>query len=169
MNTWRAQTTAPAPPEEVLELLTHPDALARWSPVEFEIEALSTTRLRSGSHARVAGHLAGRQVKFDVDVLQADPERLLLRADGPVGLDVEYTIAPVRHGSAIDAAITVRGQHGITKALVARAMHLLLAIGGLEVALARLVRDVEHHTHRPTADRRRRASWPAAAAAKGPL
>ena len=143
MRTWRAQTTVPAPPGEVLEVLTYPAALARWSPVGFEIEELDSTHLRSGTHARVAGCLAGRRVSFDVDVMQADPERLLLHATGPVGMDVEYTIAPVPQGSAVDAAVTVRGQRGMTKAMIARAVHMLLAVGGLEVALARLVREVE--------------------------
>ena len=156
MRTWRAQTTVPAPPGEVLEVLTHPDALARWSPVGFEIEELNSTRLRSGTRARVAGCLAGRRVKFDVDVMQADPERLLLHARGPVGMDVEYTTAPAPHGSAVDAAITVRGQRGVAKAMIARALHLLLAVGGLEVALARLVREVEHRNRRPRERRRQR-------------
>jgi uncharacterized protein YndB with AHSA1/START domain len=143
MRTWRAQTTVPAPPEEVLEVLTHPAALARWSPVGFEIEELDSAHLRSGTRARVAGYLAGHRVAFDVDVMQADPERLLLHARGPVGMDVEYTIAPAPHGSAVDAAVTVRGERGVTKALIARSLHLLLAVGGLEVALARLCREVE--------------------------
>ena len=155
MRTWRAQTNVPAPPGEVLEALTHPAALARWSPVGFEIEELNSTRLRSGTRARVAGCLAGRRIKFDVDVMQADPERLLLHAQGPVGMDVEYTIAPALHGSAVDAAITVRGQRGMTKAMVARALHLFLAVGGLEVALARLVREVEQRNRRATDARRR--------------
>jgi uncharacterized protein YndB with AHSA1/START domain len=155
MRTWRARTTVPASPAEVLEVLTHPAALASWSPVGFEIEELNSTHLRSGTRARVAGCLAGRRVKFDVDVMQADPERLLLYARGPVGMDVEYTIAPAPTGSAVDAAITVRGQRGMTKAMIARALHLLLAVGGLEVALARLVREVEQRNQRSTeADRR---------------
>ena len=144
MRTWRAQTTVPAPPEEVLDVLTHPAALARWSPVGFEIEELDGSHLRSGTRARVAGCLAGQRVEFDVNVMQADPERLLLHARGPVGMDVEYTIAPAPQGSAVEAAITVRGERGVTKALIARALHLLLAVGGLEVALARLAREVEH-------------------------
>jgi uncharacterized protein YndB with AHSA1/START domain len=143
MRTWRAQTIVPAPPEEVLEVLTHPAALARWSPVGFEIEELDSAHLRSGTRARVAGSLAGHRVAFDVDVMQADPELLRLQARGPVGMDVEYTITPVPHGSAVDAAVTVRGERGVTKALIARSLHLLLAVGGLEVALARLCREVE--------------------------
>ncbi len=143
MRTWRAQTTVPAQPEEVLEVLTHPAALTRWSPVQFEIEELDSAHLRSGTRARVAGSLAGQRVAFDVDVMQADPERLRLQARGPVGMDVEYTIAPAPHGSAVDATVTVRGERGVTKALIARSLDLLLAVGGLEVALARLCREVE--------------------------
>jgi Polyketide cyclase / dehydrase and lipid transport len=158
MRTWHAQTTVAAPPCEVLEVLTHPAALARWSPVGFEIEELDDTRLRSGTRARVAGCLAGRRVRFDVDVMQADPERLLLHARGPVGMDVDYTIAPALNGSAVDAAITVRGQRGMTKAIIARSLHLFLAVGGLEVALARLVREVENRYEASTPRASRAAS-----------
>jgi uncharacterized protein YndB with AHSA1/START domain len=144
MTTWHAQTIAPAPPEDVLDVLTDPAALARWSPVGFDIEEIDSERLQAGTHARVAGSLAGREVRFDVAVMEAEPKRLLLQACGPVGLDVEYTIAPAPpHGSAIDAAITVRGQRGITKTVFARALQVLLAVGGLEVALHRLVREAE--------------------------
>jgi hypothetical protein len=131
MTTWYAQTTAPAPPEDVLDVLTDPAALARWSPVGFDIEEIDSERLRAGTHARVAGSLAGREVRFDVAVQEA-----------------EYTIAPAPHGSAIDAAITVRGQRGITKKVFASALQGLLAVGGLEVALHRLVREAERQEPR---------------------
>ena len=150
MTTWYAQTTAPAPPEDVLDVLTDPAALARWSPVGFDIEEIDSERLQAGTHARVAGSLAGREVRFDVAVMEAEPGRLLLQACGPVGLDVEYTIAPAPHGSAIDAAITVRGQRGITKKVFASALQGLLAVGGLEVALHRLVREAERQVPRST-------------------
>jgi hypothetical protein len=143
MRTWRAQITVLARPAEVLEMLTLPAAVARWSPVGFDIEELDGTHLRRGTHARVAGWLAGRRVEFEVDVAEADPERLLLHARGPVGLEVEYTIAPAPFGSAVAAAITVRGARGMTQGLIARAVHLLLAVGGLEAALARLAREVD--------------------------
>ena len=151
MTTWHAQTTAPAPPEDVLDVLTDPAALARWSPVAFDIEEIDSERLQAGTHARVAGSLAGREIRFDVAVMEAEPERLLLQACGPVGLDVEYTIAPAPQGSAIDAAITVRGRRGITKTIFAHAVQGLLAVGGLEVALHRLVREAERQEPRSTA------------------
>jgi len=149
MRTWRAQVTVLARPADVLEMLTEPAAVARWSPVGFEIEELDGTHLRRGTHARVGGWLAGRRVEFDVDVTQADPGRLLLQARGPVGMEVEYTIAPAPLGSAVAAAITVRSQRGMTKALIARALHLLLAVGGLEAALARLAREVDRQSLTP--------------------
>ena len=151
MTTWHAQTIAPAPPDDVLDVLTDPADLARWSPVGFDIEEIDSERLRAGTRARVAGSLAGREVRFDVAVIKAEPGRLLLRACGPVGLDVEYTIAPALRGSAIDAAITVRGQRGITKTVFARALQVLLAVGGLEEALHRLVREAERQGPRSTA------------------
>jgi uncharacterized protein YndB with AHSA1/START domain len=143
MRTWRAQTTLSAPPGEVLELLTAPDALSRWSPVGFEVEDLDGDRLRTGSRARISGRLGGQRLEFDVDVFQADPERLLLRAEGPVGMDVEYTISPSCGGSMVEASITVQGRRGLTREMICRAVHVVLAVGGLEVALARLVREVE--------------------------
>ena len=69
MTTWHAQTTAPAPPEDVLDVLTDPAALARWSPVAFDIEEIDSERLQAGTHARAAGSLAGREVRFDVAVM----------------------------------------------------------------------------------------------------
>ena len=151
MTTWHAQTTAPASPEHVLDVLTAAAALARRSPVGFDIEEIDSERLQAGTHARAAGSLAGREVRFDVAVLKAEPERLLLEACGPVGLDVEYTIALAPHGSAIDAAITVRGERGITNLVFARALQGLLPVGGLEVALHRLVREAQRYEPRSTA------------------
>ena len=67
MRTWHSNATVPGSPADILAFLTEPEAIARWAPVPFEVLALDGDRLRSGSHARVAGHLAGRRVEFDVD------------------------------------------------------------------------------------------------------
>jgi hypothetical protein len=71
MCKWHSNTTVPGSPADILELLTEPDAIARWAPVPFEVVALDGGRLQAGSRARVAGRLAGRSVEFDVDVLRA--------------------------------------------------------------------------------------------------
>jgi hypothetical protein len=103
MYTSRYQTTVPASPSEVLALLTEPEAIARWSPIPFELLQLDGERLRAGSHARVAGCLAGRSVEFDVDVLDASDQRLELVADGAISLGVQYVMRPAPAGSEVQA------------------------------------------------------------------
>ena len=66
MRTWETQTTVPASPSAVLELLTEPEAIAEWAPVPFEIVSLTGRRLHGhpgarggstrGSRGRVRGH-----------------------------------------------------------------------------------------------------------------
>src|SRR3954447_10468121 len=58
MRTWTATTTAKAHPEAVLEVLTDPDAAARWAPLPFDVDELDGERLLAGSRARVSGKLA---------------------------------------------------------------------------------------------------------------
>ena len=93
MKTWTATTTVDAAPEAVLDVLTDPDAIARWAPLPFDVDDLDTPRLMTGSTARVSGRLAGRRVGFVVEVHEAEHRRLSLAADGPVGLDVAYDLA----------------------------------------------------------------------------
>jgi SAM-dependent methyltransferase len=40
MSTWTARTTVRSRPEELLEMLVDPDAIRRWAPVDFELDAL---------------------------------------------------------------------------------------------------------------------------------
>jgi uncharacterized protein YndB with AHSA1/START domain len=61
MKTWTATTTVDAGPEAVLDVLTDPDAVARWAPLPFDVDDLDTPRLVTGSRARVSGRLAGRR------------------------------------------------------------------------------------------------------------
>ena len=84
MKTWTATTVVDAGPEAVLDVLTDPDAVARWAPLPFDVEDLDTPRLMSGSRARVSGRLAGRRVGFDVEVHEADHARLAREAACPV-------------------------------------------------------------------------------------
>src|SRR3954471_12458797 len=93
MATWETRTTVMGGPEDVLEVLTDPSAAQRWSPIGFELEQIEGDRLVSGSHAVLSGKLAGRCVKFEVDVLKASDGQLELRAKGPVEMDVRYDAA----------------------------------------------------------------------------
>jgi polyketide cyclase/dehydrase/lipid transport protein len=138
MKTWTATTTVDAAPEAVLDVLTDPDAIARWAPLPFDVDDLDTPRLMAGSTARVSGRLAGRRVGFVVEVHEAEYRRLSLAADGPVGLDVSYELAATKCGSEVHAAVSVRSGKGITGRLLAEATNALLSAGALTHAISRL-------------------------------
>ena len=55
MANWTATTTTKATPEQVLDVLTHPDEIRRWSPVDFDVDELDAARLAPGTRARVPG------------------------------------------------------------------------------------------------------------------
>jgi hypothetical protein len=68
MGTWIARAQTPRLPDEVMGMLTSPDAIARWAPVPFELVDFDHDRLHSGDTLRVCGVLAGRSLEFDVEV-----------------------------------------------------------------------------------------------------
>jgi hypothetical protein len=135
---WTATATANATPEQVLEALTHPDEIRRWSPVDFDLDELDGRRLAAGSRGRVTGKLAGVSVGFDVEVHAADEMRLHLSADGPVGFDVRYELAAADTGAQLNASVLMRRNGGITGRLVANATAALLSAGALEGAAGRI-------------------------------
>jgi carbon monoxide dehydrogenase subunit G len=141
MRTWTATTTVEAQPKAVLDVLTDPDAVARWAPVPFDVDELGSPRLKRGSRARVSGKLAGRRVGFDVEVHEADAKALCLSANGPVGFDVRYELAPVKDGSEVRASVAVRNGRGLTGRLLAEATNALLAAGALDLAVGRIARE----------------------------
>jgi putative ABC transport system ATP-binding protein len=128
MRTWTATTTVEAPPQAVLDVLTDPEACARWAPVDFAVDDLAEARLTAGSTPRLRGRIAGREVGFDVEVLEASDGRLALRAAGPVALDVAYELQAAACGrrSEVRASIGVRPGRGLTGRLVAEATSALL-------------------------------------------
>jgi hypothetical protein len=141
MRTWTATTTTAARPQDVLEVLTDPEACSRWAPLPFEVDELDGWRLATGSRARVSGSLAGKRVGFDVEVHEASDRGLMLAADGPVGFDVEYQLAAVAGGSEVRASVSVRPSGGIAGRLLAQATSALLSAGALEAALNRVARE----------------------------
>jgi Polyketide cyclase / dehydrase and lipid transport len=141
MKTWTATTTAPARPDAVLDVLTDPEACARWAPLPFDVDELDGRRLLRGSRARVSGRLAGRRVGFDVHVHEADQSGLRLTAEGQVGLDVAYSLAPKAEGSEVHASVSVRPGGGLGGRLLAEAMGALLTAGALQTTVARIVRE----------------------------
>ena len=130
-----------ARPEDVLDVLTDPEACARWAPLPFDIDELDGRRLATGSKARVSGSLAGKRVGFDVEVREASARGLSLAADGPVGFDVAYELAEVAGGSEVRASVSVRPSGGLAGRLLAHATSALLSAGALEAALGRVARE----------------------------
>jgi hypothetical protein len=143
MANWTATTITTATPEQLLEVLTHPEEIRRWSPVDFELDDLDAARLVPGTRARVTGRLAGVRVGFDVEVHAADEQLLELSADGPVGLDVRYELSPANAGSELYASVSLRRGGGITGRLVANATAALLSAGVLDGAAGRIARAAE--------------------------
>ncbi|MEA2351804.1 MAG: hypothetical protein QOG41_2296 [Thermoleophilaceae bacterium] len=140
---WNTCRTVAAAPAEILHVLTHEDAIRRWSPVDFELTGHAGGRLRSGDRARVEGRVAGINVGFDVEVARAESASLELFARGPVDIDVNYGIASCDGGSAVEASVDVRGGRGMTGRVVATTVRALLAAGALDGALGRIAGEVE--------------------------
>src|SRR4051794_4659722 len=121
MDMWTSTARAKTTPDGLLEVLTHPQRIRLWSPVDFELDDLDTRRLVAGTTTRVTGRVAGVRVSFNVEVHRADPTRLELSADGPIGLDVRYDLAPAGACAEVTASVPVRGGRGITGRVVDRA------------------------------------------------
>ena len=125
MKTWTTETWVAGAPEHVLELL-----------------ALDGERLVAGTRARVSGALAGRRLEFDVEIHEADEERLSLVAHGPVSIGAEYLIAPADGGSDVRASVWVSAR-GLLGGILARAFDAVLAAGALPASVARMGRELE--------------------------
>ena len=142
MSTWTTQTTCNATPDDVLDLLTEPGAIARWSPVPFTLVDLEQDRLSVGDRVRVRGELAGRGVEFLVDVATAGNGCLALTATGPIRIDVDYRVVGDARGSSLRARIGVAGS-GLFGRILAGATDALLAAGALRVAVSRIAEELE--------------------------
>jgi hypothetical protein len=143
MATWETRTTVMGGPEDVLEVLTDPCAAQRWSPIGFELEHIEGDRLRSGSHAVLTGRLAGRSVKFEVDVLKASDGQLELHARGPVEMDVRYDAAALGDLTEVTASVAVRSAG--KQRVCGRGEHPpeQPAGGALNIAVQSVAREVE--------------------------
>ena len=141
---WTANTAIGAAPEQVMEVLTRPCAIASWAPIPFEVEGVKGDRLTAGSHAKVAGKLAGKDLEFDVHVHQADCCNLRLTAIGPyVEMDVAYDIEGLDEWAEVRASIDVKG-NGVLGRFVAKAVEGFLAGGALNNALGQLAHAAEN-------------------------
>ena len=145
MSSFTATASTAATAEQVLAVLTRPDAIRDWSPIPFDVDGLDADALHAGATARVSGRLAGVSVGFDVQVHAAGEEGLRLSADGPVALDVAYGLRPMPEGSEVSAQVQVGRPQGWTARLVGKATEALLAAGALQEATARIAAAAEAH------------------------
>jgi hypothetical protein len=143
MSEWTAKARAKATPCQVLQVLTLPEEIRRWSPVDFDLDDLDGSRLAAGARGRVTGRLAGVKVGFDVEIHAADEAILELSADGPVGLDVRYELTKDETGAELIASVSMRRGGGLAGRLVANATAALLSAGALEGAAARIAQVAE--------------------------
>jgi hypothetical protein len=143
MNRWTSTAQANATPEQLLAVLTHPQHIRRWSPVDFSVDDLESRRLAAGTRTKVTGRLAGVPVSFCVEVHAADADRLEISADGPIGLDVRYDLAPADGGAEMTASVGVRSAGGLTGRVVAKAATTLLSAGALDSATGRIAAAAE--------------------------
>jgi hypothetical protein len=142
VSTWTTQTTCNGTPDDVLDLLTEPGAISRWSPVPFKLVDLEQDRLSAGDRVRVRGELAGRGVEFRVDVAKAENGHLALTATGPIRIDVDYRVVSDARGSSLRARIGVAGS-GLFGRVLAGATDALLAAGALRMAVDRIAEELE--------------------------
>jgi hypothetical protein len=145
MAQWTAQSRLNAYPDEVLMLLTEPEAISGWAPIAFDVVDFDGHRLMAGDCVRVEGQLVGRRLEFEVDVDQAHDGRLALTAHGPIRLDVEYEAVELDQGSELRAAVTVSGG-GFMGRVLAQATDALLAAGALRLALERISRQLDRES-----------------------
>src|SRR5947207_895341 len=105
MGTWTTEAYMGGVPDDVMAVLTRPDAIARWTPIPFEVMEFEGDQLLAGDKVRVCGLLAGRTLEFEVDVAEADDGRLALAATGPIRIDVEYVARAAEDGSRLQARV----------------------------------------------------------------
>jgi hypothetical protein len=129
-------------PDDVMVILTRPDAIARWAPIPFEVIDFKGDRLLAGDSARVRGGLAGRNLEFTVAIAEASGGRLVLTASGPIDIDVEYVAEEIPDGSSVRARVDVSGR-GLIGRILAQATDALLAAGALRSAVSRIAHELE--------------------------
>jgi hypothetical protein len=143
MAQWTTTKQVNATPEHVLEVLTDPESIRLWSPIDFDVEDLEGVRLATGSRARVSGKVAGIRVGFDIEVHAADADGLELTAHGPIGMDVRYELSPAPGGSEVVATVGLRRGGGLTGRVISQATAALLTAGALDGATHEIARAAE--------------------------
>jgi hypothetical protein len=146
MGSWHSRKTFSGDPQKVLDLLTDPDQIRAWSPIDFEIDDLENERLQTGTFVHVAGKLAGRRMSFDINVHKASEGQFILSASGPLDIEVEYGVDDPEDGDEsgeIKAWVTVKSGGGIIGRIAASATDAVLAAGALEQTVKKIANAAE--------------------------
>ena len=143
MANWTATTTTKATPEQVLEVLTHPEEIRRWSPVDFDVDDLDAARL-ARRHPRAGDRQARRRRRR----LRRGGPRRRRAAARAVGGRSGRPRRPLRAGARRRglralASVSLRRGGGLTGRLVANATAALLSAGALDGAAGRIARAAE--------------------------
>jgi len=141
---WSSRMDLEADAREVLAALTDPELIAAWAPVGFVLDRPEGGPLRTGSHERVSGSLAGVRASFEIDVMRAEPGRLELVAEGPLAMDVAYRFHEQGGRVELVASVSLRRSGGLTGQILRRAAAALLNAGALDRALSRLAEVAGH-------------------------
>lgn len=142
-DVWTARRFIAAQPRAVLALLTDPDLITLWAPIDFEVDGLRGRRLRGGTRTIVNGSLAGITAEFEIHVVRADAAGLELHARGLVDLEVAYRFFPERHGVTVDAEVKLGRESGLRARVLRAATMALLAAGALKHALDSIAKELD--------------------------
>ena len=131
-----------APPARVLAVLSDPEAVKRWFPLPCAFEE-DVDQLRAGEVYKTSGRLAGRSLRADLSVLEADESHIAVRLTGPVVLDLTAVLTPA--GTGTDALIKawVHSGGGLAGKLLTPAASALLLAGALTHTVAAIRAEAE--------------------------
>lgn len=135
---WTARRGFCADADDVLGALTDPATIAEWAPVAFEVDGLAGGCLEAGSRERVSGSIAGIGTTFEIEVMQADRERLELVARGPITFEVAYRFHQREDDLLVQATVGLRRQRGFAAQILRAAAAALLNAHALDSALRRV-------------------------------
>jgi carbon monoxide dehydrogenase subunit G len=141
-DAYTAREHIAASPSRVLEVLSDPEAVRRWFPVQCEFEE-EVDRLRAGSSYRTTGRLAGRHIHADLRVLEADERRVAVSLVGHVIFDLDVELSSHGAGTCADIRVSVHPGGGLSGRLLTPAAAAMLRAGALGHTVAAIRGEAE--------------------------
>lgn len=131
-----------APPARVLAVLSDPEAVRRWFPLPCAFEE-DVDRLRAGEVYKTSGRLAGRSLRAELSVLEADESHIAVRLSGPVIFDLTALLTPAGAGTDAEIRAWVHSGGGLSGKLLTSAASALLLAGALTHTVAAIRAEAE--------------------------